>query len=214
MFVDILTAQLFAMALVGLIVLYASVKAYYAYRMARKGGSTVTYEDVLNEIYYASIPVTAIGFYVLLTSIWGQFVWPLPGSYNILFYDPLALGGLVAISAGLAFYKRLTLQLDYVGFFALLVGLVVIYYGYEGFREGLTQEPLALFALYLFFGLAAILSFPYLLSVRRLAGGVTKVVSPYLFPIIVLFWITLLLGSLLSAYIGLSAVPAHLAHPP
>ncbi|BBD72230.1 hypothetical protein HS1genome_0619 [Sulfodiicoccus acidiphilus] len=215
MFVDLLTSQLFALAFAGLIVLYASTKAFFVYRkgLGTKGGEQWR-QELVGEIYYASVPTILVGAYLLITSLFGQFTWPLPGSYNILFYDVLSLGGIVIIAAGLAFYRGITLQLDYVGLAALLVGLMAIFYGYEGFKLGLTQEPLALFLLYLFYGLAGILSFPYMLLVRGVASGQLSRVNPSLNVLVILFWLTLLLGSLLAVFIAGEAVPAHLAHPP
>ncbi|GEM_PF-261740 len=214
MFIDLLTSQLFALAFAGLIVLYASTKAFFVYRRGPGTKGAEWRQELVGEIYYASVPTILIGAYLLVTSLFGQFTWPLPGSYNILFYDVLSLGGVVITAAGIAFYRGITLQLDYVGFAALLVGLIAIFYGYEGFRLGLTQEPLALFMLYLFYGLAGVLSFPYMLLVREVASGKESRVNPGLNILIILFWITLLLGSLLAIFIAGEAVPAHLAHPP
>jgi len=217
-FVDILTAQLFGLSISGFTVLYASTKAYITYRRINKANPTVlksvSYESILDEVYHVSIPLILLGLYLLITALFGQFVWPLPGSYNILFYDPLALGSLVLISAGIALYRRLAFYLEYVGFLALITGAVTIWYGYSGYALGLTLEPLVLFLMYLFMGIAAILSYPYLLTVRRIASGQATRVHPMINALLAVFWASLFMGSLLAAYVGAVAVPAHLAHPP
>jgi uncharacterized membrane protein len=79
---------------------------------------------------------------------------------------------------------------------------------------GLTLEPLVLFMLYVFMGLGAVLSFPYILMVRRVASGRVTRVHPIMNVVLVVFWVSVFVGSLLAAYVGAVSVPAHLAHPP
>jgi len=86
--------------------------------------------DVLAELKSLYSPLLLLGIYIAVTGVFGNLLWPLPGSYNILFYDlyPLLGIGLIAIAISI---KNRT-KLEYIGFLALLLGLVTIYYGTLG----------------------------------------------------------------------------------
>ena len=135
----------------------------------------------------------------------------LPGSYNILFYDMMVAFGIVltSFSASIKFKAKL----EYVGFVSLMVGLIAIVYGIEGYGLGLTQAPLALLAMYFFYGAAGVLGYPVSLIVDRLPG-LQKNVWLGWEVLLILFWLALLAASILAAVVGAVAIPAHLLTPP
>ena len=116
-FIDILTSQLFAMGFAGLTILYFTIQSILLYRKGKKA------EGIIRS---AAVPLMVLGLYAFLSGVYGQFVWPLPESYNILFYDVLTLAGLFFIATAWSLYKGLRLQ--HLGFLALLLGAMTIFY--------------------------------------------------------------------------------------
>lgn len=209
-FVDILTAQLLALAFAGYIIVYTFLRAYIRFRKDRT--------RVLDDLSYAAFPLGAIGFYIFVTGIWGQFVWPLPGPYNILFYDMYPLLGLLLIGFAFAITfesgKPQARYLHFIGFFAMLVGLATIYYGASGYSIGLTLEPLIMFLMYLTLGLTGVLSYPVTVIVENIVANPSKKITPIEYLAFVLFWIFIIVGSILATLIAAQAIPAHLIKPP
>lgn len=201
-FIDILTVQLFVLGFMGLTVAYVTLHAALLYRRRKRHGSALR---------SAAIPLALLGFYALVSGLFGQFIWPLPSAYNILFYDIYPLVGLLFI--GFAWSLNSKLNLQYTGFFALLLGLMSIFYGVQGYAAGLTKTPSALLGLYLFFGISGILGYPVTLMLDRAEAGEKNRWIGWMV-IITVFIIFLMLSSLLSIYVGISAVPAHLTSPP
>ena len=202
-FIDNLAYELMAISFSGFVLLYTISQMYLVYRKHGKSFG----EHLRN----ASVPLGILGAYLLLMGVWGQFSWTLPGSYNILFYDPLVSLGILLVAFAVA--VRTGAKLEYVGFLGLLVGIMTIMYGVEGYSIGLTQAPLALLAMYFFYGAAGIFSYPVSMIADRLPG-LQKRVWPGWTVILVIFWVLILVASLLSAFVGLSAVPAHLLSAP
>jgi len=91
LFVDQLTGQLVAMA-VGFITL-----AYGLLRTFTVHSELIKYKQAIEAQY---LPLLLIGLYMSITGFFGLLVWPLPGSYNILFYDlyPFLGLGLIMIA--------------------------------------------------------------------------------------------------------------------
>ncbi|MCL5008475.1 MAG: DUF981 family protein [Candidatus Marsarchaeota archaeon] len=202
-FIDNLAYSLFMLSFAGFILLYTISSVYMAYRKNKK--------DFGVYLRSAGVPLGLIGAYMLIVGLWGQFTWPLPGSYNILFYDPFISFGILLM--GFALSVRYNVRLEYVGFLGLLVGVMVIIYGIEGYGIGLTSAPMALLGLYFLYGVTGILSYPVALVVERLPG-LKK--NPWIgwYILIALFWIVLLFASLLAGYIGSAAISSHLISPP
>lgn len=190
LFIDPLTAQLFAMSGVFILI------GYIFLRLMRLH---TTYEEILNELRPAYIPLLLIGIYIAVTGIFGNLLWPLPGSYNILFYDlyPMLGLGLIAIALSI----RNGYRLEYIGFLALVLGLVTIYYGAVGYMNNMTKEPLALFLLYGGSGLSSVLF--YFVSYQLDRGKISK-------GLIALEAVLLILTGILAAYISANSVPQHL----
>ena len=201
-FIDDVAYSLFSISFAGFMLLYATASAYLAYRKKHKNLSEC--------LKSAAIPILLIGIYMLAMGLWGQFTWPLPGSYNILFYDPMVSFGIVLM----AFYLsvKFDAKLEYTGFLALMVGVMVIGYGIFGYNIGLTKVPSALLGMYALYGLSGIFSYPVLLMADRFSGS--KRMGMEWHALLYIFLILLLLASLLSAYTAFSAVPAHLLNPP
>lgn len=150
-FVDFLAfvevTLLIGAALIG----YVGVLAYLSMRKNDLTG-------VKNALKGAAIPVGSVGLIATTLGVWGEMVWPLPGSYNILFWDAYVLFGVVFLVLGIS--MAFNLKLQYAGFFALLSGGVTIAYGWNGYVAGMTKDPLDTLLLFAGFGLAAIMSFP------------------------------------------------------
>ncbi len=152
-----------------------------------------------------------LGLFITVMGIYGEMTWPLPGSYNILFYDPpYTLLGLIIIGMAIAIYMKQKLQ--YVGIIALFAGLMAIYYGYNAYLDHMTSSPIAMLGLYLAFGIAGVLTFPTTLIYDSLPGK--QNVSKGWTVVLVLFWLALVVASVLAAVTGILAVPQHLLAPP
>jgi len=202
-FIDDLAFELFTIAFAGFLILYMTVKMYSAYKKGEKN-----LNDYLRS---AIVPITILGIFMFIMGLYGEFTWPLPGSYNILFFDPYTLFGIVILSASVSII--LHHELKYAGFLALMAGVVVIDYGYQGYILGLTQAPLALLGLFVSAGLAGILAFPVTLMLDT-SNPKRKTVLPLCFIIFALFGIFLLLTSVAAGAIGFAAIPAHLLSAP
>jgi putative membrane protein len=202
-FIDNLAYSLFSVSFAGFLLLYTVTSMYLVYRKRGKNFSEY--------LRAASVPLALIGTYMVIMGLWGQFTWPLPGSYNILFYDPLVSFGIVLLAFSIS--VKYKIRLEYSGFLALLVGIMIITYGIVGYNIGLTTAPIALLGLYFLYGLAAIFAYPVSLIADRLPGLKKNVWTGWHI-ILILFWILLLLASLLSAYTGIAAIGQHLISAP
>jgi putative membrane protein len=201
-FTDILTSQLFVLGFVGLVLVYMAVDFYLSYRKGKARGK---------DLAPGSIPLFMLGGYELISGLFGQFLWPLPGSYNILFYDVYVMMGLVIISAAWAIRSKASLR--YTGFLSMLAGFMASYYGIIGYMHGLSQAPIFLLLLYLGYGFSGILGFPVTVLFDNIQDGV-KIKSKLWIGVLGLFALSLLLASILAILTAASAVPSHLASPP
>jgi putative membrane protein len=202
-FIDNLAYSLLAVSFAGFLSLYMLSSAYRAYKK-KPGNASACLKS-------ACVPLGIVSAYLILTGLWGQFAWPLPGSYNILFYDPMLSIGIVLLSFAIA--VKYDLKLEYSGFLGMMVGEVAIVYGAEGYLLGLTSKPLALLIMYALYGLAGVFSYPVSLMFDRLASSHEKV-SPRWKAVFIVFCILLLLASMTSTLVGIVAVPQHLMSAP
>lgn len=196
-FVDLLTSQLFVLGFSGLIIAYLAF-----YSLTGKGKKNYT------NIRSGSVILAVLGFYMVVTGLFGQFTWPLPGSYNILYYDIYTLWGLLVV--GLAWSLRERMSLRPLGIFAMLLGFMSIYYGIMAYTMGLSQSPIAVLGLYSLFGISGVLVYPLAMVVEgdvKNNQGIWKAVG-------IACVAALVLGSLLAILIGASALPSHLAMAP
>jgi putative membrane protein len=202
-FVDDLAYGLFSISFAGFLLLYTILSVYLAYKRNER--------DFSSYLKSASVPLGIIGLYMLVMGLWGQFSWPLPGSYNILFYDPFISFGILLIAFAIA--VKYGTRLEYVGFLGLLAGGMAIIYGAEGYSLGLTASPIALLLMYMFYGLAGIFSYPVALLTDRLAVTQKRMRRQW-HVIFIIFFILLFLASSVAGVVGLLAVPAHLKSAP
>ena len=158
-FVDTLAYQLFSLAFFSGLLFYSGVIGYVTYR--RHGAART-----LEHLQGMAVPLGGMGLIVFCVGIWGEVVWPLPGSYNILFFDPYSLLGIVLLGFAIAVNRSWRTQ--YVGFLAAMTGLLSIYYGATAYNLGLTKEPLAMFLLYVAMGGTAVFTFPVTLWIDRM----------------------------------------------
>jgi len=158
-FVDTLAFQLFTLAFVSGLLFYSGLVGYATYR---KFGPRRT----LDHLKAQAIPLGGIGLIIFSIGLWGEVVWPLPGSYNILFFDPYVLLGMVLL--GFAVCVNTGRRTQYVGLLAAMTGLLSIYYGSYAKYDALTKEPLAMFLLYVALGLTAVFTFPVTLWIDRM----------------------------------------------
>ncbi|VVB77302.1 Uncharacterised protein [uncultured archaeon] len=198
-FVDLLTSQLLSVGFSGVILAYVALCAYLSKNK----------DDRAANLKAGAIPLAVLGVYMLASGLYGQFTWPLPGSYNILFYDVYVMFGAVLVGLALAFHSAV--KLKYMGLFGLMFGATAMLYGAFGYQASLSSAPSILFGLYALFGLGGILGYPLtlLLDVEKSKNrqGAWQLV-PWLFALAVT------LGGLLAITICLVAVPAHLASAP
>ncbi|MFP3268646.1 MAG: DUF981 family protein [Desulfurococcales archaeon] len=190
LFVDLLTAQLFSMAAAFILTGYSLAKLWVTKN---------SHEEAINKLKPFSIPALILGAYITITGLYGSMLWPLPGSYNLLFYDLYPLLGLGLI--GIAMTIRSGYKLEYMGFLALILGLITAYYGYMGYANNLTKEPFALFLLYGGAGLSSILFYPISYQIDR--GKINRI-------LLIVEVALLVLTGLLATYIAAGAIPSHL----
>lgn len=97
-----------------------------------------------------------LGGIIGIIALWGEMTFPLFGSYNTFFFDPLTMLAVLILAFGLAVWLRLPTH--FVGVLGVVVGSGIIYYGARAYQLGLTTEPLETFLLYTAFGGLAIVS--------------------------------------------------------
>ncbi|MDG6928730.1 MAG: DUF981 family protein [Nitrososphaerota archaeon] len=217
LFVDPLALQLIVLGVTGVLLFYHSLRAF----MRVRSGGRPEHGQIWPLLLF-------IGIYAFLTGLWGHLVWPLPGSYNILFYDPYPIFGLLLMVFSLLL--KYDSRLEYAGLASFLFGAVTVYYGYAGYAAGMTKQPSVLLALYALWGLAGMVAYPFAMLMDRLrfmpadtaaqpqkqpparaSGGIALAGrgGPLL---LLLPGVIFLLAGLLALYIGANAVPGHLVN--
>lgn len=202
-FVDDLPLELFTMAFVMVLSLYITADAFIKYRKSKD----LTIKQIVRD---GSVPLGIMGIIVLIFGIYGEFLWPLPGSYNILFYDPYIFFGIIVLMIAAGLWLKQKLQ--YTGLLALFAGVIAIFYGSYGYADKFTSEPLAMLGLYIAFGLTGVFVFPVTLMLDGSENK--KSINNVWLIILAIFWIGLVVSAVLAALIGFEAIPAHLLAPP
>ncbi len=167
-FVDDLAFSMILLVLVAATVAYTVVVELYSY--SRRGPAGLG--ETLRE---SAVPMIVVGIVALALGLWGEFTWPLPGSYNILFFDVYTLFGVMVLGFGLSVYFGFRLQ--FMGALSLMSGCIVIAYGASGYYLGMTSEPYAMFLLYGGWGLVAILAFPVAVISDRLTKMTAEAIT-------------------------------------
>ena len=219
-FVDTLAFQLFTLAFVSAALFYSGLIGYITY--LRYGP-----RQTLEHLRAQSVPLGGLGVVILAIGLWGEIVWPLPGSYNILFFDPYSLLGVVLIAYAVCLGFRWRTQ--YVGLLAAMVGLLSIYYGANAYNLGLTKEPFEMFLLYVAMGCMAIFTFPVTIWIDRyvmgpvISGAETADSKPsaamsaevkILFALFLMFLLFSLGSAIATLYVGGNALTSHLSYAP
>jgi putative membrane protein len=201
-FIDDLAMELFTLTLVGVVSIYMTGTAYLAYRKGEKNIEEIMKPGVM--------PLGILGGIIVIMGVYGEMTWPLPGSYNILFYDPYLILGLIILMMAIALGLKQKLQ--YTGIIALFAGAIAIYYGANAYMDKMTSSPIAMLGLYIAFGLTGMFTYPTTLIYDMLPGK--GKVSKGWTVILVLFWIGLIVSAVLAAVTAIEAVPQHLLSPP
>ncbi|ADY01990.1 hypothetical protein VMUT_1789 [Vulcanisaeta moutnovskia 768-28] len=171
-------------------------------RIAADGSRAETVERIqgvtacININKCLSIFFISVGIYALITGLWASMTWPLPSSYNLVFSDAWPIFGLVTLMLGLAMY--IGADLRYLALPIALFSIPVIVYGVDILVHGLTTEPLFASAMYLFLGIAMLIS-PGAMLPRNNAGRYVGV----------LVMVLLILSGILAFFIGISATFEH-----
>lgn len=179
-FTDDLALVEVLLALVASLFAYAGLLAWWAIR-------TNDPEGVRGALRGVAIPAGVLGGVSLLLALWGEMTWPFLASdglagYNILFFDPLVLLGVVLLAYAISVQRASKLQ--YVGLLGLISGGVTAFYGWTGYTASpaFTSDPFDTLLLYAGFAAAGIFSFPATLVVdgflRASEGGGAPVASP------------------------------------
>lgn len=219
-FIDDLTFVMITLILVAVSVAYIVVAESLAYRRRGPAGLGVA-------LHETAVPMIAMGMVVLMMGFWGMLTWPLPGAYNILFYDVYTLFGIIVLGFGLSLF--LNFRLQYVGVLSLVAGFTVIAYGWRAYQLNLTSTPWAMFLMYIGFGVTAILAFPVAIIADRWLqlrseplleppkdprGRPQYPVSYFEAAIVLLFVIVILLSAVAVEGTLANAIITHLNSPP
>ncbi|MDE1851744.1 MAG: DUF981 family protein [Candidatus Micrarchaeota archaeon] len=101
------------------------------------------------------ILLTALAVPSLALALFTSAVWPLPGSYNIIFGDVFLLFSAVVLAAGLLLYL-VPRQYSTVSVPLLFAGLLSVVYGAAIYVNGMTSSPLVASGFFVLEGLAAV----------------------------------------------------------
>jgi putative membrane protein len=224
-FVDTLAFQLFSLAFVSGALFYSGLVGYVTYL---RYGPRRTFEHLRSQ----AVPLAGLGVVIAAIGLWGEIAWPLPGSYNILFFDPYLLLGVILI--GYAVCLGIRWRTQYIGLLAAMTGMLSIYYGANAYNLGLTKDPLEMFLLYVALGGTAIFTFPVTLWIDRYVltplispdstpGGLSPDSKPsaatsmevkVLFGLFLFFLLFALGSAIATLFVGGNALSSHLSYAP
>ncbi len=176
-FIDNLALVEVLIAFVAALCAYAGLRAWWAIRQNDAHGLRAILKG-------AAVPLGATGVVTLAIALWGEMTWPFLtsdglGGYNIFFFDPLLLLGVVLLAYAVSVYAQAKLQ--YFGLLALIAGAVVMFYGYTGYTAtpAFTKDPLDTLLMYLAFGATGIAVFPATVVVDYYLGAVDSGKVPF-----------------------------------
>ena len=98
------------------------------------------------------------GFIGMMLGFHITFTWPLPGSFNIGFGEPLVLFSVLTFGTGLALL--FDWDLFSLGVYAFLAGIVAILVGFRLINLGMTKEPVMSGLGFIFTGATGLLYLP------------------------------------------------------
>lgn len=140
-----------------------------------------------------------VGILGLLTSLPMVLTWPLPGSYNIAFGEPMLLFSLIFLLLAISIIKQW--PWDGIVVFAVLGSIMAIVIGIAIYSFNLTNTPFFAMMGYLMTAFGALIS-SYL------------VYRPKNKPLLILATILFVLSTILWLYIGYYAYYMHLSSAP
>jgi putative membrane protein len=178
----------------------------------------------LSHLREGAVLLGLLGGLIGLVALWGEFNWPLPGAYNVLFFDPLLLLALLLVAFSIAVWFRLPTH--FVGMLGVIIGLGILFYGFRADQLNLTKDPLETFLMYMAFGGVAILSYPATLFVDWFVVGPAVPGAdplpshptpdyPWLWTVLLfLFMAGVVLAGVAAVLYGISTTWGHLGSPP
>ncbi len=209
-FIDNLGFELDALVLVTAVVFYTGIWIWW--NQSRKRPT-----QAVHHLRGGAVLLGILGGFLTMLGFWGEFTWPLPASYNLLFYDPTILVGILLLGFWATVWAGVPTQ--YVGVVGVVSGAGVIYYGARAYILSLTQEPLEMFLMYLAFGALAVLSYPATLFldwyVTPTDPESTAAPVPTVWKLaLAVFLAMAVLAGVASILMGFSTVWSHLAKAP
>ncbi len=159
-----------------------------------------------------------------IIAIWGETSWPLPGQFNLFFFDVLTMLAIVLVSFAVAVWRKLPTH--FVGLVSVLAGLGVLFYGVRAYQLGLTLDPFDTLLMYLAFGVAAIFAYPATLYIDWFVVGPTSAGSdpmpstpipeyPWIWRVLLtIFLVAIFFAGFAAVGYGIDAAWGHLASPP
>ncbi len=205
-FIDNLALELITLVMVSGVVVYVTGLTYLEYR---KSGPA----NVEKTLRLAMFPLGFLGGIITILGLWQEMVWPFPAGtslYNIAFGDVYLVFGVILLAVASTIALKQKLQI--VGFFALLGGLMAIYYGFIIYTEGLTKSPLGTLAMYVSFGIAGIFTYPATYAYDSMTEG--KKPGMTFGTTLIIFWLFFIFAAVFAAVIGVPAVLEHIQSTP
>ncbi|HTT16249.1 MAG TPA: DUF981 family protein [Thermoplasmata archaeon] len=216
-FIDDLTLVLDLLILVTAAVFYTGALVWFEVR--RK--DPVRANSHLRE---GAVILGLLGFFLGIIAVWGELTWPLPGQYNLFFFDVVTMLTILLLAFAFAVWYRFPTH--FVGMLGVIIGLGVLFYGVRAYQLSLTKDPLDTLLMYLAFGGTAIMSYPATLYVDWFVVGPTTAGSdplpspptpnyPWLWRVLLsMFFLVLFLAGVAAVGYGVSSAWGHLASPP
>lgn len=205
-FIDDLALELITLVMTSGIVVYLTGITYLQYR---KTGP----EHVEETLRLGVFPLGFLGTIIIILGLWQEMTWPFPATsalYNIAFGDAYLIFGVILLSVALTIYLKQKLQI--VGFFALLGGIMAIYYGTIIYTQNLTKSPLGTLAMYTSFGIAGIFTFPATYAYDSMTEGKKPGMSWGI--MLIIFWAFFIFSAVFAGIIGVPAVLEHIQSTP
>ena len=101
-FVDVLAFQLFSLSFISVLLFYSGISDYWAY--IKRG-----FHEAYRLLKAQAVLLGIMGIVVMLIGFWGETNWPITvlsssgsnvlAAYNILFYNPYLMLGIVLVSS-------------------------------------------------------------------------------------------------------------------
>ncbi|HKS59145.1 MAG TPA: DUF981 family protein [Thermoplasmata archaeon] len=216
-FIDDLSLVLDLLILVTAAVFYTSVLVWFEFR--RKDVPRAN-----THLREGSVLMGLLGGVLLLIGLWGELVWPLPGTYNLFFFDAVVMLGILLVAFAATVVLRYPTH--FVGMLGVIIGLGVLFYGVRAYQLGRTNDPWTTLLLYLAFGGMAIMSYPATLFVDWFVVGPATPNSdplpsppipnyPWLWRILLsMFLFTVFMAGLAAVGYGIETAWGHLASAP